>query len=185
MVGRACAVEDPPVSTYLPVTRQPRDKSYRLMLTLSLNFISARTSQSSPARTMTGRTRRKRSLMWRSIILSTFAGETYLPYFRHIRYLDLCELDELVRHDEFKTSLREWVPKDEVFRYRYWKVNCREFFSGKLETMLFSSYDDSMEVPLSQWVCERAGSGELKIKCNNRLLWLTDSKQLSRRVQHQ
>lgn len=53
------------------------------------------------------RTLRKRQLMWRSIILSTFINETYLPYCSYIRYLDLYDLDELVRDDEFKTSFQE------------------------------------------------------------------------------
>lgn len=50
---------------------------------------------------------RKWVLMWRSIILSTSDGETFLPYCDYIRYLDLDDFRELLTHSGFKGPIRE------------------------------------------------------------------------------
>lgn len=52
---------------------------------------------------------RKWILMWRSIILSTSDGKTFLPYCDYIRYLDLDDFRELLTHTGFKGSLREYA----------------------------------------------------------------------------
>ena len=50
---------------------------------------------------------RKWVLMWRSIILSTSEGMTFLPYCDYIRYLDLDDFRELLNHTGFKGPTRE------------------------------------------------------------------------------
>lgn len=49
---------------------------------------------------------RKWALMWRSIILSTL-DKTFLPYFSYIRYLDLEDLENLLRDATFAGGIAE------------------------------------------------------------------------------
>ncbi|PLB48017.1 hypothetical protein P170DRAFT_386160 [Aspergillus steynii IBT 23096] len=49
---------------------------------------------------------RKWALMWRSIVLSTF-GQTYLPYYSYIRYLDLDDLDYLLKDSGFTGKIKQ------------------------------------------------------------------------------
>ncbi|OJJ46705.1 hypothetical protein ASPZODRAFT_132829 [Penicilliopsis zonata CBS 506.65] len=65
---------------------------------------------------------RKWALMWRSIILSTF-DQTYLPYHSYIRYLDLGDLENLLRETRFTGRIRE------------------DFFSGVLQDVVFRDYE--------------------------------------------
>ncbi|EGP89757.1 uncharacterized protein MYCGRDRAFT_67873 [Zymoseptoria tritici IPO323] len=54
------------------------------------------------------------SIMWRTIILSTF-GKTVFPYCRHLRFLDLLDLSDLLEDDRFRGKI------------------AKEFFSGELQ----------------------------------------------------
>ncbi|KAH8424553.1 uncharacterized protein LDX57_002302 [Aspergillus melleus] len=49
---------------------------------------------------------RKWALMWRSIVLSTF-GQTYLPYYSYIRYLDLDDLIDLLKDTGFSGKIKD------------------------------------------------------------------------------
>lgn len=50
---------------------------------------------------------RRCAWMWRSIILSTCKGKTYLPYCEYIRSFDIGSLEVMLNHREFLHSISE------------------------------------------------------------------------------
>ncbi|KUL84048.1 hypothetical protein ZTR_07132 [Talaromyces verruculosus] len=92
---------------------------------------------------------RKWVLMWRSIILSTSEGKTFLPYCDYIRYLDLDDFRELLTHTGFKGHIRD------------------EFFASGIGDLIYQDYESKGHKRLrsskedftnTSWVIQRVGT---------------------------
>ncbi|EED20574.1 conserved hypothetical protein [Talaromyces stipitatus ATCC 10500] len=88
-------------------------------------------------------------LMWRSIILSTSEGKTYLPYCDYIRYLDLDDFRELLTHFGFKSRIRD------------------DFFTSGIGDLIYQDYESKGHKRLrsskedltnTSWVIQRVGT---------------------------
>ena len=60
----------------------------------------------------------KWSILWRSIILSSL-GKTMYPYCRHLRWLDLKDLGDLLEEDKFRGKISEHFFSGELARFRF------------------------------------------------------------------
>lgn len=58
------------------------------------------------------------AIYWRSVTLSAF-GKTIYPYCRHLRYLDLRDLDHLLSDDKFRGQIAKHFFKDELARFHF------------------------------------------------------------------
>ncbi|EEA20994.1 conserved hypothetical protein [Talaromyces marneffei ATCC 18224] len=92
---------------------------------------------------------RKWILMWRSIILSTSDGKTFLPYCDYIRYLDLDDFRELLTHTRFKGHIRD------------------EFFASGISDLIYQDYESKGHKRLRSskqdftnisWLIQRVGT---------------------------